>query len=99
MNRSPFLSRRRPDKPPKPRNREVRISPLRYSSEPNRTRERSRVSNDGIGRALTSIETGVVTENWSGVEGWAAAGRRSAPAPHRPLPKAPPLPVQAIGGG
>src|SRR3954451_5908372 len=67
MKRSPLGSRRRPDKPPKPRKREVRISPLRYSSEPNRTWARSRVSKDGSGRALTSIETGAVTEYSSGV--------------------------------
>jgi hypothetical protein len=67
MKRSPLASSRRPDNPPKPRNRDVRMSPLRYSSEPNRTCERSRVSNDGSGRALTSIETGAVTENSSGV--------------------------------
>ena len=30
------------------------------------TRDRSRVSNEGSGRALTSIETGAVTENSSG---------------------------------
>ena len=70
MKRSPLASSRKPDSPPKPRNREVRISPLRYSSEPNRTRERSRVSNDGIGRALTSIETGAATENSSGAIGF-----------------------------
>ena len=66
MKRSPFASSRNPDSPPKPRNRDVRISPLRYSNDPNRTRVRSRVSNAGIGRALTSIETGAVTENSSG---------------------------------
>ena len=33
MKRSPLASSRRPDNPPKPRNREVRISPLRYSRE------------------------------------------------------------------
>ena len=70
MKRSPLASSRRPDNPPKPRNREVRISPLRYSSSPNRTRERSRVSNEGSGRALTSIETGAVTENSSGTAGF-----------------------------
>src|SRR6185369_10784228 len=70
MKRSPFASRRRPDNPPNPRNREVRMSPLRYSSSPKRTRDRSRVSNEGSGRALTSIETGVVTENSSGTAGF-----------------------------
>ena len=52
------------------------MSPLRYSSAPNRTRERSRVSNEGIGRALTSIETGAATEYSSGLacfgRGWTA---------------------------
>src|SRR5258705_11445721 len=67
MKRSPFGSSRRPDKPPNPRNEEVRISPLRYSSASKRTRERSRVSNDGNGRALTSIATGAVTEYSSGL--------------------------------
>ena len=63
-----------PDSPPKPRNREVRISPLRYSSAPNRTRERSRVSKEGIGRALTSIATGAATVNSSGAIGFCACG-------------------------
>src|SRR6266850_6198944 len=66
MKRSPLASSRNPDSPPKPRKLEVRISPLRYSREPNRTRARSRVSKEGIGRALTSIETGAATENSSG---------------------------------
>src|SRR5215216_3694742 len=70
MKRSPLASSRRPDNPPKPRNREVRISPLRYSSSPNRRRDRSRVSNEGSGRALTSIETGAMTENSSGTVGF-----------------------------
>ena len=46
------------------------MSPLRYSSSPNRRRDRSRVSNEGSGRALTSIETGAVTENSSGTVGF-----------------------------
>src|SRR5258707_13416414 len=66
MKRSPLASSRNPDSPPKPRKLEVRISPLRYSREPNRARARSRVSKEGIGRALTSIETGAATENSSG---------------------------------
>src|SRR5712664_2242646 len=66
MKRSPLASSRNPDSPPKPRKLEVRTSPLRYSSEPNRTRARSLVSKAVIGRALTSIETGAATENWSG---------------------------------
>ena len=70
MKRSPLASSRNPDSPPKPRKGEVRISPLRYSSLPNRTCERSRVSNDGSGRALTSIETGAVTEYSSGTTGF-----------------------------
>ena len=52
---------RSPDNPPKPRNGEVRTRPLRYSSDPKRTCERSRMSNDGIGRALTSIFAGAMT--------------------------------------
>src|SRR5690349_3470469 len=67
MKRSPLASSLRPDRPPKPRNGEVRISPLRNDSEPNRTCERSRVSNEASGRALTSIETGAVTEYSSGL--------------------------------
>src|SRR3954470_1322115 len=74
MKRSPLASSRRPEKPPKPRNREVRINPLRYSNDPYRTFERSLVSNDGSGRALTSIETGAVTEYSSG---FASRGGRS----------------------
>src|SRR5580704_11165136 len=62
MKRSPLASSRNPDSPPKPGKGEVRISPLRYSSLPNRTWERSRVSNDGSGWALTSIANGAVTE-------------------------------------
>src|SRR6266851_4500147 len=76
MKRSPLASSRRPDSPPNPRNDEVRISPLRYSSEPNLVFERSRVSNDGSGRALTSIVTGAATENSSGLYGF--GGRSSA---------------------
>src|SRR5262249_19041873 len=66
MKRSPLASSRRPDRPPEPRKREVSTNPLRNSSAPNRTRERSRVSKPAIGRALTSIETGSVTEYSSG---------------------------------
>src|SRR5438445_4032348 len=66
MKRSPLGSSLMPDSPPKPRKPEVRINPLRYSSEPNRTWERSRVSNEGNGRALTSIDTGDEIENSSG---------------------------------
>src|SRR5262245_4330799 len=62
MKRSPFASSRRPDNPPKPRKGEVSTSPLRNSSSPKRTRERSRVSKPASGRAFTSIETGSVTE-------------------------------------
>jgi hypothetical protein len=51
------------------------MSPLRYCSEPNLTLLRSRLSNEGSGRAWTSIETGVVTENSSG---FAAFGGRSS---------------------
>src|SRR5580700_305322 len=71
MKRSPLASSRNPDSPPKPGKGEVRISPLRYSSLPNRTWERSRVSNDGSGWALTSIATGAVTEGSSGRSGFA----------------------------
>src|SRR5437016_5699980 len=67
MKRSPLASSRRPDKPPKPRNREVSTNPLRNSSSPKRTRERSRVSKPASGRALTSIETGAVTQYSSGL--------------------------------
>src|SRR6202035_5661204 len=70
MKRSPLASSRHPDSPPKPGKGEVRISPLRYSSLPNRTREWSRVPNDGSGRALTSIATGAVTECSSGGSGF-----------------------------
>src|SRR5580704_18096889 len=87
MKRSPLASSRIPDNPPKPRNGEVRISPLRYSSEPNRTCERSRLSNEGSGRALTSIETGAPTENSSGVTGfgggWVADCARAVPGSAR----------------
>src|SRR5258708_31654871 len=81
MKRSPLGSSRHADKPPKPRKREVSTSPLRYSKEPKRTRERSRGSKDGIGRALTSIETGAVTENSSVAPcfggGWVASCARA----------------------
>ena len=96
MKRSPFGSSRNPDNPPKPRNREVRISPLRYSSAPNRTRERSRVSKDGSGRALTSIETGAVTVNSSGAAGFCAD---AADGGDRRRPKAPPPSTSGSGGG
>src|ERR1700761_4007346 len=62
MKRSPLASSRMPDSPPKPGNREVSARPLRNCSEPNRTCERSGGSNVAIGRALTSIEAGAVTE-------------------------------------
>ena len=60
------------------------------------------MSNDGSGRALTSIETGAVTEYSSGFAGFggrwtavcACAMRRAAPAP-----KAPPLSISESGGG
>src|SRR6266480_498980 len=65
MKRSPLASSRHADSPPKPRKFEVRISPLRYSSDPKRVRERSRGSKAGIGRALTSIETGALTKDSS----------------------------------
>src|ERR1700730_11794846 len=70
IKRSPLASSRKPDSPPKPRKPEVRTSPLRYSSVPNRRRERSRVSKDGSGRALTSIGTGAATEYSSGGGGF-----------------------------
>src|SRR5882762_6590954 len=83
MKRSPLASSRNPDSPPKPRKGEVSTSPLRYSSEPKRTCERSRGSNEGIGRALTSIETGAVTENSSILAdfggGWVASCARATP--------------------
>src|SRR5690348_14303142 len=67
MKRSPLASRRRPDSPPKPRNPDVSTRPLRNSSSPKRVRDRSRVSKPASGRALTSIETGAVTEYSSGL--------------------------------
>ena len=70
MKRSPLASSRNPDSPPKAGNREVKASPLRYSSDPKRTRVRSLRSNGAIGRALTSIETGAATENSSGGSGF-----------------------------
>src|SRR5476649_223948 len=84
MKRSPLGSSRNPDKPPKPRNPEVSTSPLRYSSDPNRTRVRSLLSNDGIGRALTSIETGAATENSSGGMGFCAELRAGIAATESP---------------
>src|SRR5215212_555037 len=69
MKRSPLASSRNPDSPPKPRNVEFSTSPLRYSSLPNRTRPGSPVSNDRSGRALTSIETGAVSEYSSATTG------------------------------
>src|SRR5436190_12567095 len=67
MKRSPLASsHRHADRPPKPGKCEVSTSPLRYSSAPKRRRWGSRGSKAGIGRALTSIATGAVTENSSG---------------------------------
>src|SRR4051794_32129272 len=84
MNCSPLASSRHPDSPPKPRNRELTISPLRNSSAPKRVRARSRVSKDGMGRALTSIDTGAAAENSSGgVCACAAAGTSPAAAEAR----------------
>src|ERR1700730_6398990 len=81
IKRSPLASSRKPDSPPKPRKPEVRTSPLRYSSFPNRRRERSRVSKDGSGLALTSIETGAASECSSGGSGfgggWVASCARA----------------------
>src|SRR6202042_1548668 len=71
MKRSPFASSLSPDNPPKPGNDEVSTRPLRYCSEPNRRCERSRMSNEGIGRALTSIATGAATEFGSAGSGFA----------------------------
>jgi hypothetical protein len=70
MKRSPLASSRNPDSPPNPGNRDVSASPLRYSSDPKRTCARSPRSNEAIGRALTSIETGAVTEVSSGTTGF-----------------------------
>src|SRR6185437_11278618 len=67
MKRCPLLSSLMPDKPPNPGKLEVSTRPLRNCSEPNRTREWSRGSNEGIGRALTSIETGEAMECSSGI--------------------------------
>src|SRR6202035_4840685 len=71
MKRSPLASSRNPDSPPKPGKPEVRISPLRYSSLPNRTWERSLVSNDGNGGAFPSIETGAAAPGSAGASGFA----------------------------
>src|SRR5258708_25514570 len=70
INRSPLASSRNPDNPPKPGNAEVSTNPLRYSSAPNRTRAWSLVSKKGIGRDLTSIEAGAVTETLSDGSGF-----------------------------
>src|ERR1700738_1274209 len=74
MKRSPLASSRNPDNPPNPGNDEVRTSPLRYSSEPKRTRAWSLESKKGIGRALTLIGTGAAAaaaaENSSGMAGF-----------------------------
>src|ERR1700728_1088351 len=84
IKRSPLGSSRRPDSPPKPGKREVSTSPLRYSSEPKRVCARSFGSKDGIGRALTSIDTTSVTENSSGgigfCGGWVACCARATSA-------------------
>src|SRR6202012_650614 len=71
MKRSPLPSSRSPDSPPKPGNDEVSTRPLRYCSEPNRRCERSRMSNEAIGRALTSIATGAATAAGPGGSGFA----------------------------
>src|SRR6478609_6031560 len=71
MKRSPLRSSRSPDNPPKPGKGEVSTRPLRYCSEPNRRCERSRMSNDGIGRAVTLIATGALTETGPGASGFA----------------------------
>src|SRR5579871_4958675 len=76
MNRSPLASSRIADNPPKPRKGEVSTNPLRHSSAPKRTCERSRGSKEEIGRALTSIETGAVTKVSS--FGFAGAGENCA---------------------
>src|SRR5258708_36736082 len=83
MKRSPLGSSRPPDKPPKPRKREDSTSPLRYSKEPKRTRERSRGSQDGIGRASAPIATAAATEDWSVAPGF-RAGRGAGYARARP---------------
>src|ERR1700726_988405 len=81
MKRSPFASRRIADNPPKPEKAEVSTRPERYSSESNRTCERSRGSKKGIGRALTSIAAGAATECSSGTTGFAGVlGADCAPA-------------------
>src|SRR5258707_9632846 len=70
IKRSPLASSRNPDNPPKPGKAEVSTNPLRYSSAPNRTRAWSLVSKKGIGRDLTSIEAGAVTETLSDGSGF-----------------------------
>jgi len=62
IKRSPLGSSRNPDNPPKRGKGEVRTSPLRYSSAPNRVRSWSWRSNQGIGLALTSIDIGASPE-------------------------------------
>src|SRR5579871_5996020 len=58
MKRWPRASSRNPDNPPKRGKDEVSTSPLRYSNAPKRVRSWSWRSNQRMGRALTSIETG-----------------------------------------
>src|SRR5262249_31057511 len=65
MKRSPLVSRRMPDSPPKLGKVEVSTSPLRYCSEPNRRRAWSRRSKEGMGIAFTWMATGAVTERSS----------------------------------
>src|SRR6202011_4581900 len=83
MKRSPLASsHRHADSPPKPGKPEVSTSPLRYSSAPKRRREWSLVSKEGIGRALTSIGAGAVTECSSSAArfgGWVASCARALP--------------------
>src|SRR5581483_1289333 len=85
MKCSPLASRRMPDRPPKPGKDEVSTSPLRYSSEPKRTCERSRGSKEAIGRAFTAIATGSVTEcSWMAADladSWVAACASAKPGP------------------
>src|SRR6476620_8100076 len=79
MKRSPLRSSRSPDNPPKPGKGEVSTRPLRYCSEPNRRCERSRMSNDGIGRAVTSIATGAGAETAAGTGGFAGGSIADCP--------------------
>src|SRR6202790_4450439 len=81
MKRSPLASSRNPDNPPNPGNDEVRTSPLRYSSEPKRTRAWALESKKGIGGALTLVGRGAraAAENSPGMAGFGGGCGVSCP--------------------